>query len=133
MDELDSEQRRFPRAPIELKVEYKKLNAFFFDYTRNISKGGTFIKTRQPLVVGTEFIFRLEVPHLQAPLILKGRVKWVVCNEGPAATAKRGEAGMGIEFVYDSDEERATVDRVVEQLMVEQLGSRAYSKLMGKA
>jgi type IV pilus assembly protein PilZ len=42
-----------PRAPIELKVEYKRINSFFADYTRNISKGGTFIKTTKPLAIGT--------------------------------------------------------------------------------
>ena len=33
------ENREHGRAPIELKVDYKKLNSFFADYTRNISKG----------------------------------------------------------------------------------------------
>ena len=47
------------RAPIELKVDYKKLNTFIADYTKNISKGGTFIKTDRPLKVGTEFVFKL--------------------------------------------------------------------------
>ena len=30
---------------IELTVEYKRMNAFFADYTKNISRGGTFIRT----------------------------------------------------------------------------------------
>ena len=42
----DSDDRRGdPRQPIELKVEYKRLNAFFADYTKNISRGVTFIQT----------------------------------------------------------------------------------------
>ncbi|HKO52206.1 MAG TPA: PilZ domain-containing protein, partial [Polyangiaceae bacterium] len=45
------------RAPIELKVEYKRLNTFFADYTKNISRGGTFIATDKPLPVGTDFVF----------------------------------------------------------------------------
>ena len=48
-----SDRRLEQRAPIELKVEYKKLNTFFADYTRNICKGGTFIKTARPLPVGS--------------------------------------------------------------------------------
>src|SRR6516164_2182390 len=55
--EPKTDGRTHPRAPIELKVDYKKLNSFFADYTRNISKGGTFIKTRKPLPVGTRFLF----------------------------------------------------------------------------
>ena len=67
---MSSESRRHPRTPIELKVEYRKLNTFFFDYTRNISKGGTFIKTPRPLEIGTEFVFKLAVPRLDEPLTL---------------------------------------------------------------
>ena len=62
------------RAPIELKVEYKKLNTFFSDYTKNISKGGTFIKTERPLKVGTEFVFKLFVPARGEPFTLRGSV-----------------------------------------------------------
>ena len=43
-------------------VDYKRLNTFFADYTKNISKGGTFIRTSKPLDVGTEFVFVLTVP-----------------------------------------------------------------------
>src|SRR5499427_590038 len=63
MSDFEGADRRMdPRAPIELKVEYKKLNTFFADYTKNISKGGTFIRTPRPLDVGTVFVFRLTVP-----------------------------------------------------------------------
>ena len=54
------------RTPIELKVEYKKMNTFFADYTKNISKGGTFIKTDRPLPVGTEFLFKGRCPRADA-------------------------------------------------------------------
>ena len=74
----DPERRDHARAPIELKVEYKKLNTFFADYTKNICKGGTFIKTKKPLDVGTEFVFKLLVPRLGDPLALRGQVKWIV-------------------------------------------------------
>ena len=40
------ERRAEVRRPIELKVEYKRLNTFFADYTKNISRGGTFITSR---------------------------------------------------------------------------------------
>src|SRR5829696_3588437 len=89
-----------PRAPIELKVEYKKLNTFFADYTRNICKDDTFIKTRKPLDEGTEFVFKLIVPRLEQPIAILGKVEWVV-REGEAAA----EPGMGIRFLYASEDE----------------------------
>ena len=51
-EDSDRERRADARSPIELKVEYKRLNTFFADYTKNISRGGTFIKTARPLPVG---------------------------------------------------------------------------------
>jgi len=47
----DVDRRDGARPPIEPKVEYKKLNTFFADYTKNICKGGTFIRTKKPLDV----------------------------------------------------------------------------------
>lgn len=127
------EKRSNPRAPIELRVEYKKVNAFLFDYTHNISHGGTFIKTNAPLPQGTEFLFKLVVCQLPEPLVLKGRVKWLVTeNELDDAPSAR-EPGMGIEFIYDDQADRQRVERLVERLMVEQLGERVSAKLMRKA
>ena len=40
--------------PIELQLDYQRLNTFFADYLKNISRGGTFINTKKPLPVGTQ-------------------------------------------------------------------------------
>jgi type IV pilus assembly protein PilZ len=130
----DGERRESPRTPIELTVEYQKLNTFFADYTRNICKGGTFIKTRKPLDEGTEFVFKLIIPRLEQPIAMRGEVKWVVREgEPPPADAPPGaEPGMGIRFVYGSDEERHAFESVVERLMIDSLGQLIYSKLMDK-
>lgn len=122
------DRRSHPRRHIELKVEYKRLNAFFSDYTKNISKGGTFIKTTKPLEVGTEFIFKLFVPKLEDPLRLRGQVMWVVPEE-KGGGEEGHEPGMGIRFVYRDDDERRAVEETVERLMVDSLGQLLYSKL----
>src|SRR3954468_3936803 len=100
----EEERRREARAPIELKVEYKRLNTFFYDYTKNISKGGTFIKTDKPLDIGTVFLFKLQLPAQPAPLALRGEVGWVVREGGrlPPGIPAGPELGMGIRLVYDS-------------------------------
>ncbi|MSP60302.1 MAG: TIGR02266 family protein [Myxococcales bacterium] len=129
-----SDRRSEYRTPIELKVEYKKLNTFFADYTKNICKGGTFIRTSKPLQIGTEFVFKLVVPRLPEPLSIRGQVRWVK-REGepsPEGVAADHEPGMGIRFVYETEERRAEIEGVVERLMVESLGPLLYSKLMGR-
>ena len=124
-----AERRRDIRAPIELRVEYKRLNTFFADYTKNISRGGTFIATERPLDIGTEFIFALGLPTLPEPLRLRGRVMWTTM---PEEASKANPAGMGIEFQYKNDSERRELEKVVEQLAVGQLGEHLADKLLGK-
>ncbi len=119
------ENRQHPRAPIDLKVDYKKLNSFFADYTKNISKGGTFIKTKRALPVGTRFLFRLTVPGRDRPFELNGEVVH--------ANAAGEEPGMGIKFVWDADRERTAFEGVVESLMSESLGPLVTGKLLHKA
>ncbi|MCY1015371.1 TIGR02266 family protein [Pyxidicoccus sp. MSG2] len=118
------EARQHGRAPIELKVDYKKLNSFFADYTKNISKGGTFIKTKKPLPIGTRFLFKLTVPHRDAPFELLGEVVW--------SKADAEEPGMGIRFIYSSEGQRVEFETVVERLMSDSLGSELTEKLLNK-
>ncbi len=127
-----SDRRIHPRTGIELNVEYKKLNTFFHDYTKNISRGGTFIKTPKPLEVGTEFVFKLRVPELMEPLSLRGLVKWIVSEEDAGKDPEKPEAGMGIQFLYESEEDRLRVETTVERLMKKHLGEVAVSKLINK-
>ena len=130
----DSDRRDSPRVPIELKVEYKKLNTFFSDYTKNICKGGTFIRTRRPLDVGTEFIFKLSIPRLKEPLSIRGQVRWIKRDgePSPEGVPEDHEPGMGIRFIYDTPQERAQIEGTVEKMMIDSLGQLLYSKLMGR-
>lgn len=124
----DHERLRDDRAPITLRVDYKRLNTFFADYTKNISKGGTFIHTNKPLDVGTEFMFVLSLPE-SVEIELKGVVKWVVLDG--AATAE-SPAGMGIQFVFADDSQRLAVETVVERMMNDALGPSLARKLLGR-
>ena len=124
----EDDRRLGLRAPIELKVEYKRLNTFFADYTRNISRGGTFIGTDKPLKVGTEFVFALGIPHMGEPLRLRGKVIWTTDIED---ATKANPAGMGIEFQY-SEGERAVKEAAVERLMSAELGEHLATKLLGR-
>src|SRR3954454_12051756 len=110
-----ADARAHPRAPIELKVDYKKLNSFFADYTKNISKGGTFIKTKKPLPIGTRFLFKLTVPQRGDPFELLGEVV--------RSQTDGEEPGMGIRFIYSTDTQRSDFEGVVEQLMSSSLGA----------
>ena len=132
MSDTENERRREARAPIELKVEYKRLNTFFYDYTKNISKGGTFIKTDKPLGIGTVFLFKLIIPAQAEPLALRGEVRWIV-KEGeplPPQAPPGHEPGMGIKFIYDDADQRKDLEAIVSKMMVDSLGHLIYSNLV---
>ena len=106
MAERPDEKRIHPRAPVELKVDYKRVNSFLADYTKNISRGGTFIGTDKPLPIGTRLRFRISVPDVAVPINLTGEVAWIA----PAGSAP----GMGIRFVDLEGEAREVFEARVD-------------------
>jgi type IV pilus assembly protein PilZ len=131
-DQKPADARVHTRAPIELKVEYKKMNTFFSDYTKNISKGGTFIKTDRPLKVGTEFVFKLFVPAKDEPFTLRGRVAWIN-TEAESQRPDVGDKGMGIKFIYVDDAQRRMFEDLVEAMLKGALGDVVSKRLLDKS
>ena len=132
--ESSGERRRGERGPISLRVDYKRINSFFADYTKNISRGGTFIRTDRTLEVGTEFVFELGVPVTDADLgdgkiKLAGVVKWVVREE--EGTPEQ-PAGMGIRFLFPDPNEEEKLGAFVERLMRRTLGDHISERLLAK-
>ena len=124
-----SERRLSTRHAITLRVDYKRMNTFFADYAKNISKGGTFIRTGKPLEVGTEFVFVLSIPGQPDQLQLLGEVMWTVDE---ARATEEQPAGMGIRFRFTDDSERQQLDGFVGKLMSEKLGGHVAAMLLGK-
>ena len=120
--------RRNPRAPLRLRIDYERMNAFFADYTKNISKGGTFIKTARPMEVGRRCQFALSLPALSEPLLLEGEVAWVLPPEH--AEPRGAEPGMGVRFVFADEAARRKFERAVERLMEESLGREVTRQLL---
>jgi type IV pilus assembly protein PilZ len=123
-----SDRRRFPRHAITLRVDYKRMNTFFADYAKNISKGGTFIRTSKPLNSGTEFVFVLSIPGQTDQLQLLGQVMWTVDED---RATEENPAGMGIRFKFTDAAELKQLEDFVSKLMSEKLGSHVAAKLLG--
>ncbi len=118
------ERRANARVPVELQVAYRNLNGFFADYTKNISRGGTFIPTSKQVELGTVFRFRLVVPGRAEPFEIEG----VVVHNGTAG----GEAGVGIRFQWDDDEARRSFEDVVERMLASSFGEDVARKLLAR-
>jgi type IV pilus assembly protein PilZ len=125
-----AEKRQSVRAPLQLRVDYEQMNSFFADYTKDISKGGTFIKTERPLDVGARCQFTFVLPALSDPLILIGEVAWVLPVD--VAHARQEEAGMGVRFIFDSAEERKDFELLIERMMEDALGPDVAKRLLGR-
>ena len=125
----EGERRLESRESIELVVRYQRMNTFFADYAKNISRGGTFVATLEPLPPDTEFVFSIGVPELSDPLSLRAKVMWTTV---PEAASKVHPAGMGIQFQYQDADERRRTEGVIERLLVNQLGPRHAERILGR-
>jgi uncharacterized protein (TIGR02266 family) len=88
-----SDGRAHRRFSIELEVSLTSDSNFYMGLTQNLSNGGLFVSTHLVKPVGTEVEVTLRVPTSDAPLALRGVVRWV-------REFQHGEAwpGMGIQF-----------------------------------
>ena len=121
-------ETRAARSAIELKVKYRRLDTFFSDYTKNISKGGTFIKTNHPLEIGTQCHFSMSVPGRAEPFALEGEVIWANrINEIQNPVVN--DRGMGIRFLFASENERIEFEEEVRKLVHNELGEKAAQEL----
>jgi len=113
--EKPDKARRANRLQHELLVAYRSVDGFITDWAVNISRGGMFINTRNPLAVGTTVRLIISLPDTAFPFDLTGRVTRVAEFNNPSNQVP----GMGIEFVDVDDEKRARIERFVERLRKE--------------
>src|SRR6476660_1752878 len=107
--------RKSERLQHELLVAYRTVDGFISDWAVNISRGGIFINTRNPLTVGTTVRLIISLPDTQFPFDLTGRVARVNEFDNPSNQVP----GMGIEFVDVDDDKRGRIERFVDRLRKE--------------
>jgi molecular chaperone DnaK len=112
--EQTDERRRFPRAPLQLLIQYRfdTFDEFMAEYSVDISCGGMFIKTRQPHDEGS-FVY-LQFSLKDGSRLIEGLGKVVRVNrpDDPKHTP-----GMGVEFVNFDAESMALIEEIVASKM----------------
>jgi uncharacterized protein (TIGR02266 family) len=103
------ERRRFERAPITAQVEYELTNASSGPgrvrrNIANISSGGMFINTEEPIRAGTRMVVRFELPNKHRVIAVSR-----VCY------ARKGR-GLGVEFLSLDEEDRDEIMSYIEAL-----------------
>ncbi len=104
--------RKAERLQHELLVAYRTVDGFITDFAVNISRGGLFINTRNPLSVGSIVRLIVSLPDAAFPFDLTGRVIRVHAPEAGSDLIP----GMGIEFVDVDDDKKARLAKFVEKL-----------------
>jgi molecular chaperone DnaK len=111
---MPDDKRREPRVGVDLGLQlaFGSVDEFIVRYALNISRGGVFVRTRDPRPAGTPVAFDIRLQS-GAPVIRgKGVVSWTT---PPAAPGEPEQVpGMGIAFTELDPQSRALVERVVE-------------------
>ncbi|HSN91509.1 MAG TPA: TIGR02266 family protein [Anaeromyxobacteraceae bacterium] len=107
------DKRRGDRLPIGLRVRlsYGSVDEFVERFAVNISRGGVFIRTREPKEVGTPLRLELLLATGEPALSAEGVVRWVQ-QEDPTARPPKAP-GMGVQFSRLDEGSRALVERMV--------------------
>ena len=90
-----------------MRVQFRNASSFLVAYSVNLSRGGVFLETDEPLAVGSPITLQLEVPDV-GPSIVSGRVTWR--REQPDI---EGPVGIGVEFDDMVDPLGALIDQLV--------------------
>jgi uncharacterized protein (TIGR02266 family) len=101
------------RVPIRLRVEFGTRGALRQSLMTNISRGGVFVSTDDPLPIGTPLELRVRIDEDGQEQVLRGDV--VSVNTGASMTS--GERGMGVSFSNLSADDEAWVKQLYGQAM----------------
>ncbi|MFH1980900.1 MAG: PilZ domain-containing protein [Pseudomonadota bacterium] len=91
------EKRQEARHPYEVEVNYDIHQKAFQDYIRDISRGGTFIRTKNQIAVGHRVSLSIPLDHLECEVHFIGEI------------ARKDHEGIGIKFLDIRPEDEAAI------------------------
>lgn len=104
---------RDPRYQVDIPVDYETRDLFLGSRVTNISRGGLFIRTENPLPIQTEVDLSFHLPDENATIQARGRVVW---NYDVPRNSFHVVSGMGIKFIDLSAEQRARLETSLQRL-----------------
>lgn len=105
--ELNAEHRQDERLGETLQVEFEDSP---FGQTVNISGGGVFIRTPNPLDLEEEFLLKLHIPDGQEPMEALCKVVWTNKYGKESEELPRG---MGVKFLRLQDELKRRIEEFI--------------------
>jgi len=106
-----ADQRTSVRVPVNLRMGFESYGEIRDSLMTNLSRGGLFIATNQPLPLSSVINLRLRIEESQQEIEVEAEV--VALNSGPSL--KTEERGMGVKFVRLTPEQAKGVDELYER------------------
>ncbi len=97
-------ERAEDRCEVSLAVTYSSRSEFLKEYTKNVSRGGMFVKTKNYYEAGKVIDLHLHIPEMSEPIKIKSEVVHV--RKG----SDTEDAGVGVKFIGITKTNR---DRVI--------------------
>ncbi|HVZ86296.1 MAG TPA: TIGR02266 family protein, partial [Polyangia bacterium] len=119
------------RGPTNLRIKFRSasLEQFIERYAVDVSRGGIFIRTREPLAVGTRLRLEFQLQDASPLLSGEGTVVWI---REPDQTRENVTPGMGVRFDKLSPESQPTLEKILaEKTRLEQAGVAAANQSKG--
>jgi uncharacterized protein (TIGR02266 family) len=109
---VDPNTRQGKRTPVTLKIKFKSetLDQFIERYAVDVSQGGIFIRTKEPLAVGTQMKFEFQLRDASPLIAGEGTVVWTREND-PSRPAIA--PGMGVRFDRLADGSQGILERIL--------------------
>jgi len=99
------DKRERPRILISLEITYESGDEFLSSFLTDISGGGVFIGTSNPMKVNTRLKVCFHVPGISESLLATGTVAWARDSEGS------DNPGMGVRFDEMEPGDQEKLDR----------------------
>ncbi len=108
----DPNTRQGKRTPVTLKIKFKSetLEQFIERYAVDVSQGGIFIRTKEPLAVGTQMRFEFQLRDASPLIAGEGTVVWTREND-PSRPAIA--PGMGVRFDRLAEGSQSVLERIL--------------------
>jgi uncharacterized protein (TIGR02266 family) len=120
-----------PRGPTNLRIKFRSasLDQFIERYAVDVSRGGIFIRTREPLPVDTRLRLEFQLQDSTPLLAGEGTVVWIREHD---PTRENVTPGMGVRFDKLTPETQPTLEKILaEKTRLEQAGVAAVAQPKG--
>jgi type IV pilus assembly protein PilZ len=109
LDDAGAERRNFDRFDVEWAVDCVAADTFLFASITNVSAMGIFVRTTEPLALGTRLLLNFSPPGAES-FKMEGTVAWI---NPLRADGDNPNPGMGIRFINLKPQERERLVEVI--------------------